>query len=158
VTISDLASFAPSASSFTVEPSGVGIVGMPANFVAPAQTHTATGEVLDVDVAVRFAPASFLFVYGDGASRETVTGGRSWADLGQAQFTSTETSHAYAARGTYTAHVVIRYAAAVDFGTGWRSVPGALEVTSAGTAVDVHEVRTALVEQTCVENPAGPGC
>lgn len=158
VTLNDLASFAPDAPPLTGQPAGVAIVGMPANFVVTASTHTVTGELFDLPVSVRFTPASYLFVHGDGTAREAPTGGQTWEALGQAQFSATATSHAYGARGTYTAHAAVRYSAAVDFGNGWAPVPGILELSTGGYAVEVLEVRTALVERTCVEDPGGPGC
>jgi hypothetical protein len=53
----------------------------------------------------------------------------------------------------------VQYAASVDFGTGsWRPVAGLVSATAGGYDVRVVEVRTALVDKTCAENPAGPGC
>lgn len=158
VTLSDLASFAPDAPPLTGQPAGVAIVGMPANFVVDAHAHTVTGELFDLPVRVRFTPASYLFVHGDGSAREASTGGQTWEELGQAQFSATATSHAYGSRGTFTARAAVRYAAAVDFGNGWAPVPGVLELSTGGYTVDVLEVRTALVDRTCIEDPGGPGC
>ncbi|GEP48412.1 hypothetical protein MSA03_19200 [Microbacterium saccharophilum] len=158
VTLNDLASFAPQAPPLTGQPTGVAIVGMPANFVVDADTHTVTGELFDLPVSVRFTPVSYLFVHGDGTAREAPTGGATWEELGQPQFSATATSHAYGSRGTFTAHAAVRYSAAVDFGNGWAAVPGILELSTGAYAVDVLEVRTALVERTCVEDPGGPGC
>lgn len=158
VTLNDLASFAPDAPPLTGQPAGVAIVGMPANFVVDADTHTVTGELFDLPVSVRFTPVSYLFVHGDGTAREAPTGGATWEALGQPQFSATATSHAYGSRGTFTAHAAVRYSAAVDFGNGWAAVPGILELSTGAYAVDVLEVRTALVERTCVEDPGGPGC
>lgn len=158
VTLSDLASFAPDAPPLTGQPAGVAIVGMPANFVVDADAHTVTGELFDLPVSVRFTPVSYLFVHGDGSAREAPTGGQTWEELGQAQFSATATSHAYGSRGTFTARAAVRYAAAVDFGNGWAPVPGVLELSTGGYTVDVLEVRTALVDRTCIEDPGGPGC
>ncbi|WP_292830633.1 hypothetical protein [Microbacterium sp.] len=157
-TLTDVASFAPAASLLADEPDGVGIVGMPMNFVVTATPHTATGTLFDLPVTVRFVPASFVFVHGDGSSRTSPTGGRTWAALGQEQFSATATSHAYRTRGSYGASAIVKYSATVDFGTGDVKVPGLLEVRTPTTAIDVVEVRTALVERTCLENPSGPGC
>lgn len=157
-TLSDVASFAPVLTPVAGEPGGYGIVGMPVNFVAEATTHTATGELFSRPVTVRFTPVAFVFEHGDGTSRTSATGGATWATLGLPQFSATPTSHAYAARGTYAAHVAVRYGAAVDFGAGWRDVDGLLELAGPTSTVTVLEARTALVQNTCVENPTGPGC
>ena len=53
---------------------------------------------------------------------------------------------------------VKRYTASVDFGTGFRPVDGYVSATTAGYDVQVVEVRTALVDKTCAEDPQGPGC
>ncbi len=157
-TLTDVASFAPDPLALIDEPDGVGIVGMPVNFVVDAAPHEQTGELFDLPVRVRFEPVSVLFVHGDGTSREAADGGRSWADLGLAQFSATSTSHAYADRGTYTASAVVRYAAGVDFGNGWVEVPGLLEIPTSAMSIRILEVRTALVDRTCAEDPTGPGC
>lgn len=158
VTIDDLASFRPATPSLAGEPDGFGVVGMPANIVAAASEQLIPGNLLGWDVLVRFRPAGYVFTYGDGSTRRTATGGSSWARLGQAQFSPTATSHVYRMRGTYPVSVTVQYSAAVDFGTGWRPVPGYVSATSSGYDVRVVEVKTALVDRTCLENPAGPGC
>ncbi|MEN2741181.1 hypothetical protein ABCS02_25640 [Microbacterium sp. X-17] len=158
VTLADLASFVPDAPSITGEPTGLGVVGMPTNLVAAASEQRLTGTLLGYAVTVRFVPVGFAFDYGDGGTRAATTGGASWSRLGQADFTPTPTSHVYAAPGTYSAHARVDYAASVDFGGGWRPVAGAVRATSAAYDVRIVEVRTALVQRTCLENPRGPGC
>jgi hypothetical protein len=159
VTLADLASFRPARPSLDGEPSGFGVVGMPANIFAAASEQRIPGTLLGWDVTVRFVPAAFVFHYGDGSAVTTASGGASWERLGQAQFTPTATSHVYLARGTYPVSVDVRYTASVDFGSGaWRPVAGFVTATTAGYDVEVVEVRTALVDKTCAENPRGAGC
>lgn len=158
VTLADLASFVPSRPTLRGEPDGVGVVGMPTNVVASASEQRIPGTLFDYDVVVRFVPVGFRFDYGDGAVATSSTGGASWSALGQAEFTPTPTSHVYAERGTYRVGVTVLYAASVDFGAGWRPVPGHVEATTSGYRVRIVEVHTALVEKTCIENPRGPGC
>ncbi|WP_345802351.1 hypothetical protein AAIB33_04445 [Microbacterium sp. AZCO] len=159
VTLDDLASFRPAAPSLTGEPAGFGVVGMPANLVAAASTQQIAGRLFDFDVVVRFTPVAFDFQYGDGTTSRSTTGGASWSGLGQAQFTPTATSHVYRDRGTYPVSVTVRYAAAVDFGSGsWRPVAGFVSATTGGYDIRVVEVKTALVAHSCDETPSGPGC
>jgi hypothetical protein len=159
VTLADIASFRPSAPTIASEPSGIGIVGMPTNLVSSASAQSIPGALFGYDVVVRFTPVGFRFSYGDGATRTASSGGASWSALGQAQFTPTGTSHAYGARGDYVAAVTVQYAAEVSFdGGGWRGIDGLVEMTTGGHAVRIVEARTALVDRTCAENPAGPGC
>ncbi len=158
VTINDLVRFTPEGSVITAEPDNVGVVGLPTNFVATASVQTVTGELFGFPITVRFTPAGYDFVYGDGAADTTASGGTTWADLGQAQFTPTDTSHTYSERGTYTAHVDVRYTAEVDFGVGWFPITG--EVTSSGPPQEIRifEAHTALVAHTCAQAPSSPGC
>ena len=159
VTAADLRSFVPAVPAVTGEPLGLGVVGMPTNLVATASTQRLSGPLLGYDVTVLFTPTGFRFDHGDGTSRIASTGGATWARLGVPDFTATPTSHAYAAAGTYRAGVRVVYSAAVDFGTGvWRPVTGAVTSAAAFYDVRVVEVRTGLVQRTCSEDPAGPGC
>lgn len=159
VTLADLASFRPAAPTLTGEPRGFGVVGMPTNLVASASEQLIPGTVLGWDVTVRFVPTAFVFDHGDGTSGRSSTGGASWTDLAQTQFSPTATSHVYRSRGTYPVSVTVEYSASVDFGSGrWRPVPGVVRATGGGYDVHVVEVRTALVDRTCAEDPSGPGC
>jgi hypothetical protein len=159
VTLADLASFRPARPSLDGEPQGFAVLGMPANLVAAASTQHIPGTILGWYVTVRFVPARFVFTYGDGGSATTSTGGASWERLGLAQFTPTATSHVYAHRGTFPVSVAVEYSASVDFGSGtWRPVAGYVTASTGGYDVQVVEVRTALVDRTCGENPRGPGC
>lgn len=157
-TIEDVAQFAPQPPRVIGEPDGVGVVGMPTNFVVDAAEHTVTGQIFDVPVTVRFTPVSYVFDYGDGGTRETTSPGTSWDDLDVPQFTATDTSHSYGAAGEYEASVTIRYAAEADAGGGWFPIAGLLELNTPTTVIRVVEVDTALVERTCDEDPSGPGC
>jgi len=159
VTAADLASFRPAPPSLTGEPTGFGIVGAPTNVVAAASEQYIAGTLLGWDVTVRFTPAGYVFDYGDGTTARFTTGGAGWAELGQAQFTPTATSHVYRERGTYPVSATVQYAASVDFGSGtWRPVTGYVTATAGGYDVQVVEARTALVDRTCLEIPGGPGC
>lgn len=159
VTARDVASFAPGGPALEGEPDGVGVVGMPVNFVASASAQSVSGTLFGRPVTVRFTPSAFVFDYGDGTTARSTSGGASWGDLGQAQFTPTATSHAYGERGVYEVAVSIEYSAEVDFGVGrWFPVNGPVTSTTAGYPVEVFEVRTALVDKTCAENPSGPAC
>lgn len=157
-TIQDVAQFAPAPPAIVGEPGGMGVVGMPTNFVVGAEEHIVQGDIFDFPVTVRFTPVSYAFTYGDGAARETRTAGRSWDDLGVPQFTATATSHSYGAAGEYEAGATVRYAAEADAGGGWFPIAGLLEVDTPTTVIRIVDVETALVQRTCDEDPGGPGC
>lgn len=158
ITITDLASFTPEPTTLAVEPGNAGIADMPANFLAEAPVRTQTGTLFGIPLTVRFTPIAYDYTYGDGTTATVTSPGRSWADLGQAQFTPTPTSHVYADRGTYNADVDIRYTAEIDFGLGWYPITG--ELTSDGPVqqIQIFEAHTALVAHTCTEKPTAPGC
>jgi hypothetical protein len=156
--MTDIASFAPSLSPATTEPAGIGIAGLPLNLIAPAETHTRTGELFDLPVTVRFRPVSYTFDHGDGTHHTTDTGGRTWTQLDLPQFTPTATSHTYPQPGTYTVRTTVHLAADVDFGNGWSPVEGLLAVPAGDTTVEILQAHTALVQHTCLENPRGAGC
>lgn len=158
ITITDLATFAPQPSTLTAEPDNLGVVGLPANFVATAEAHTQSGELFGFPVSVRFTPASFTFHFGDGQSLTSDGGGRSWDDLGVPQFTPTDTSHTYAERGSYAARVDVAYSAEIDLGVGWFPISGRLTTTGQDQDIRIYEARTALVAHTCTENPDAAGC
>lgn len=157
-TIDDVASFAPTPPRMVGEPDGVGVVGMPTNFLVDATEHTERGEIFDIPVTVRFTPVSYLFDYGDGATQETTSPGTTWDDLDAPQFTATETSHSYGETGEFAASVTIRYAAEADAGFGWFPIAGVLAIDAGPVTVRVVDVDTALVDRTCEEDPGGPGC
>lgn len=157
ITLADLVRFVPTGTTVSAEPGNVGVVGLPANFVSDATAQTTSADLLGRSVTVRFTPVGFDFAYGDGANRATTDPGASWAALGQADFTPTATSHVYGARGEYTATVVVRYAADLDYGLGWIPM-GEIAAAPAAQTVRVFEARSALVEGTCEERPGAPGC
>ncbi len=158
VTLTDLASFAPAPVTLSAEPDNVGIADMPANFLATASVHTQTGTLLGHPLSVRFTPVGYDYTYGDGTTATLATPGRTWEELGQAQFTPTPTSHVYADRGTYAADVDVRYTAEIDFGTGWYPVDGELTTDGPVQQIRIFEAHTALVAYTCAEKPTAPGC
>lgn len=158
ITITDLARFAPAGTALSGEPDNLGVAGLPTNFVASASTQTQTGDLFGFPIRVRFTPATYSFHYGDGATASGSDGGTSWASLGQAQFTPTDTSHTYAERGTYDARVDVAYTAEIDLGGGWFSIPGQLNTTGPAQEIRIFEAHTALVANTCSERPSAPGC
>ncbi len=158
VTISDLVRFTPPGSPLTVEPFGVGIAGLPSNFVASSATYNTSGTLFGRSIRVRFTPDLHRFHYGDGSTVTTRAPGVAWETAGQAQFTPTATGHVYATRGLYTVRVDVLYTARVNFGTAWITVSGHVTARGPSQQVQVYEPRTALVAYTCDELPGASGC
>lgn len=159
VTITDIASFVPTPPAVATEPDGIGAKNMPLNTIATSSVQTIGGELFGFPVSVTFTPAGFRHDWGDGTVTESSHGGASWEALRLAEFTPTDTSHAYAAKGTYTLTVTALYTAVVDFGEwGTRAVDGLISAPAAARDIRIVEVHTALVAQDCIEDPDGVGC
>lgn len=159
VTITDIESFVPGAPAIATEPDGIGAKNMPLNTIATSSAQTIGGELFGFPVSVTFTPAGFRQDWGDETVTETAHGGASWATIGQAEFSPTDTSHTYAEKGTYTLTVTPLYTAVVDFGVwGTRAIEGVISGPAATRDIRIVEVHTALVDQDCLENPSGAGC
>ncbi|MDH6235970.1 hypothetical protein [Cryobacterium sp. CG_9.6] len=157
--MSDLAGFAPMVPTQSVEPNGLALVGLAANFVADASVHVVSGTLLGSVAEVRFTPAAFRWNFGDGGTRSSVSGGASWADLGVPEFSDTDTSHVYEERGDFVAGLTVDYTAEYRVGGGgWIAVSGALSATADPLTVAVRRIKTVLVAEDCIQNPAGVGC
>ena len=85
--------------------------------------------------------------------------GATWADLGQAEFTATPTSHVYRSKGEHTARLDVTYVAEYRFdGSAWRWIDGTLTIEGAPQRVLVGEFDTVLVTGPCTTHPDSPGC
>jgi hypothetical protein len=158
ITLSDLASFSPTAPSIVMEPDGFFLRGLPANFVAASTANEHDGTLLERPVSVRFSPSTYLWEWGDGSSDTVSTAGSTWEDLGVPRFTATDTSHVFEERGPTTVALSVSYSVEVSVEGGeWIHVAGTVAAT---TTVDgyVGTAKTVLVDGDCTEDPSGPGC
>ncbi len=159
VTLRDIASFRPSTPTNEIEPAGWAVVGLPANFVAEASVQTRSGTLLGRSAEVRFHPVAYRWTHSDGAVVQSSTPGATWAELGQAEFTATATSHAYATSGEFTVELAVVYVAEYRFdGSVWRWIDGTLTIPGTPQQVLVGEFDTVLVTGDCNVAPDGPGC
>ena len=159
VRVSDLQNFPAYPAPTGMEPNGWAIVGLAANFWAGASAQIGEGLLLGEPAQVMFTPIGYRWDYGDGTTAVSADGGASWADLGLTEFSSTPTSHKYAARGSYSVTLTVDYRADYSFGDqGWRPVDGIVTVPSAPFAVVAATESTVLVAEDCNANPRGPGC
>lgn len=159
-TLSDLARFTPQPPTLTGEPYTAGVIGKPTNFLSTASEHTIDGELFSYPVSVRFTPVEYTFDYGDGTTTTVTDAYESWADAGLPQFTPTDASHAYSAKGQFDVSVTVAYSAEVNFSgsSAWLPVAGYVRATTSGYGVTIYEVITALVDKDCNEDPTGTGC
>jgi hypothetical protein len=159
VSMAQVAAFYPVAPGTSGEPAGWAVAGLPKNLVSGAAVNTASGTLLGRPAQVRFTPVSWGWDYGDGSSATTRTGGDTWQHLGLHDFSTTATSHVYAARGTYSVHTTVTYTALYRVGAGgWSPVSGTLVLRAQDVTVDVRQPAPVLVQNGCDANPVGPGC
>ena len=159
VRVSDLQNFPAYAAPAGMEPGGWAIVGLAANFWTSASAQISEGLLLGESAQVMFTPIGYRWNYGDGSTSASADGGASWKDLGLAEFSATDTSHVYKAKGTFTVVLTVDYRADYTFGDqDWRPVEGIVTVTSAPFTVVAARESTVLVAEDCRANPRGPGC
>jgi hypothetical protein len=146
VTVSDIAHFTPAAGSIEMQPRGWALVDVPANFIAHAGVVTTTGTLLGQTAQVRFTPVAYQWDYGDGGSATLSSPGATWQQRGQAELTSTPTSHVYRTRGSRSGSLRVHYSAQYRYlDEEWQSVEGTVTGPPSGFTVVVVVERTSLV-------------
>lgn len=159
VTLRDIATFHPAPHEHTAEPAGWAVIDLPANAIADVDTVTRSGTLFGRPVDVRFHPVAYQWAYSDGGMVNSGDPGATWADLGQAEFTATPTSHVYRSKGEHTARLDVTYVAEYRFdGSAWRWIDGTLTIEGAPQRVLVGEFDTVLVTGPCTTHPDSPGC
>ncbi|WP_086521992.1 hypothetical protein [Clavibacter michiganensis] len=159
VSLADVAQFVPRDAAIRSQPNGWAIVGAPVNLFTDARPQVVDGVLLGRPAQVRFVPVSFTWDHGDGTSTTVQGPGASWRELGQQDFTATDTSHVYASIGDRRVALTIAYSPSYRFdGGGWVQIPGMLPVQVGPVTIHVLQGSTVLVGGACGERNAGPGC
>ncbi|WP_127794474.1 hypothetical protein [Agromyces sp. LHK192] len=159
MTLRDIASFQPVLPADEMEPDGWGVIGLPVNFVSGASEQTLAGTLLGRPAEVRFTPVAYSWAANNGASVASGSPGATWTQLGQREFTATDTSLVFTERGTYDVRPTVTFTAEYRFdGSVWRTISGTLDLRSPVRTVLVGEVDTVLVAGDCNARPDGPGC
>ncbi|WP_445442198.1 hypothetical protein [Clavibacter sp. km1a] len=159
VTLEDVAQFVPRSASIRSQPNGWALVGAPVNLLTDASAQVVDGTLLGRPAQVRFVPVSFTWDHGDGTSTTVQGPGSSWRQLGQQDFTPTDTSHVYPSVGDRQISLTIAYSPSYRFdGGGWQQIPGTLPVVSGPVTLHVLQGSTVLVGGACGSAHAGPGC
>jgi hypothetical protein len=159
VSLADVAQFVPRDAAIRSQPNGWAIVGAPVNLFTDATAQVVDGLLLGRPAQVRFVPVSFSWDHGDGTSTTVPGPGASWRELGQQDFTSTDTSHVYSSVGDRQIALTIAYSPSYRFdGGGWQQIPGTLPVQVGPVRIRVLQGSTVLVGGVCGTRDAGPGC
>jgi hypothetical protein len=159
VTLEDVAQFVPRSASVRSQPNGWALVGAPVNLLTDATAQVVDGQLLGRPAQVRFVPVSFVWDYGDGTSTTVQGPGASWRELGQPDFSATDTSHVYPTMGDRSVTLSISYSPSYRFdGGAWQQIPGTLPVQVGPVMIHVLEGSTVLVSGACGTRDAGPGC
>ncbi|MCU1415318.1 MAG: uncharacterized protein JWN80_2658 [Microbacteriaceae bacterium] len=159
LTLSDLASFTPTAGTDHMQPNGWAVIGVSTNFYAEVSTQVQDGTLLGEPASVRFTPKAFHWNYGDGTVVTRSTKGGTWAAQGITDFDPTATSHVYRAKGDYTITLTIDFGAEYRYAGGdWIAVAGTLAVPANPLSTTAGDAKTVLVSKDCLANPSGPGC
>ncbi|WP_445443784.1 hypothetical protein [Clavibacter sp. km1a] len=159
VTLEDVAQFVPRSASIRSQPNGWALVGAPVNLLTDATPQVVDGTLLGRPAQVRFVPVSFTWDHGDGTSTTVEGPGASWRQLGQQDFSPTDTSHVYPSVGDRQISLTIAYSPSYRFdGGGWQQIPGVLPVLIGPVTLHVLQGSTVLVGGACGSAHAGPGC
>jgi hypothetical protein len=159
VTLEDVAQFVPRSASIRSQPNGWALVGAPVNLLTDATPQVVDGTLLGRPAQARFVPVSFTWDHGDGTSTTVQGPGASWKQLGQQDFTPTDTSHVYPTIGDRQISLTIAYSPSYRFdGGGWQQIPGVLPVVIGPVTLHVLQGSTVLVGGACGTALAGPGC
>jgi hypothetical protein len=159
VTLGDVAQFVPRSASILSQPNGWALVGAPVNLLTDASAQVVDGTLLGRPAQVRFVPVSFTWDHGDGTSTTVVGPGASWKQLGQRDFSATDTSHVYGSVGDRRVSLTVAYAPSYRFdGGGWQQIAGTLPVLVGPVVIHVLQGSTVLVGGACGTAHAGPGC
>ncbi|WP_244961843.1 hypothetical protein [Clavibacter zhangzhiyongii] len=129
------------------------------NLLTDATAQVVDGQLLGRPAQVRFVPVEFVWDYGDGTSTTVQRPGASWRELGQPDFSATDTSHVYPTMGDRQVSLTIAYSPSYRFdGGAWQQIPGTLPVQVGPVTIHVLEGSTVLVGGACGTRDAGAGC
>ncbi|WBQ04607.1 PKD domain-containing protein [Kribbella sp. CA-293567] len=104
-----------------------------------SRVYTQTVTVLGFPVVVEAMPMSYMWSFGDGASKTTTTPGRPYPAM--------DITHKYLKKGGVGLTLTTSYAARFNVaGTGWQYVEGTVPITGPATALLVREAVPVLVE------------
>ena len=156
ITISDVERFAPDGPRIVVEPDGWGIAGKPVNVYSDSGEQITEGDLMGLDVRIRWIPMSMTVDFGDGTVATTASAGEAWSDTDW--LTATDTSHVYRDAGDFTVTGQIEYAPIIIVGGSEVPIAGTVTVDTNSVEVSIYWVKTRLTRGDCIEYPSDPGC
>lgn len=145
--VSDLASFIPHRPAIAWQPAGWSFEDLPMNLYASASAHVVSGSLLGSSAQVRFTPARFRWIYGDGTGRWFSVRGAPWSAVQSAWWSPTATSHVFLDQGTYLVRLTVDHRAEYRFAGGsWHTVTGYVARAALSRTVTVVSGVTVLVD------------
>jgi len=159
VTLDDIEHFNVQRGENVMQPDGWAVAGFETNFYSTASPHSVRGVLFKNRALVRYQPVGWHWDFGDGAHLDSDTGGASWDDLGQPEFTKTETSHIFDTTGAHHITLQIDFTAEYSYDGGtWTRIDGLLQAETEPIDAVVGSATTVLVGDDCTAEPSAPGC
>ncbi|BCW85910.1 hypothetical protein NicSoilE8_35830 [Arthrobacter sp. NicSoilE8] len=142
-----------------VQPFPHTLKGGPTNFYATTTPQTFNLTILGQNVHLTATPTTYTYTYGDGQTLgPTPTTGHPIPDT-QWLTTTTQTSHTYTTTGNYPATLTTTYTGTYTVNNGPPlPINGTLNLTTTPQTIHVWKTETALVADTCEQNPHSWGC
>ena len=159
ITLIDIEHFSVQRGENVMQPDGWAVAGFETNFYSTVRAHSVRGVLFKNRALVRYQPVAWHWDFGDGTHLDSDTGGSSWDDLGQPEFTHTETSHVFDEAGAHHITLQIDFTAEYSYDGGtWTRIDGLLHVDTEPIDAVVGSATTVLVADDCTAEPSAPGC
>ena len=135
------------------------LTGGPTNFYATTTDQAFDLTILGQHVHLTATPASFTYTFGDGTTLgPTPAAGYPLPHTGWLT-TQTRTSHTYTTTGNYPVTLTTSYTGTYSVNNGPPlPINGTLNLTTPPKTIKVWKTETALVADTCEQNPQSWGC
>ncbi|WP_227471451.1 hypothetical protein [Paenarthrobacter sp. YJN-5] len=145
--------------TLTTQPFPNTLTGAPTNFYATTTPQTFNLTILGQNVHLTATPTTYTYTYGDGQTLgPTPATGHPVPDT-EILTTTTQTSHTYTTTGNYPTTLTTTYTGTYTVNNGPPlPINGTLNLTTTPQTIHVWKTETALVADTCEQNPHSWGC
>ncbi|MFF1831908.1 hypothetical protein [Paenarthrobacter sp. NPDC058040] len=135
------------------------LIGGPTNFYATTTNQAFDLTILGQHVHLTATPTTYTYTFGDGTTLgPTPAAGYSLPQTGWLT-TETRTSHNYTTTGNYPVNLTTTFTGTYSVNNGPPlPINGTLNLTTPPKTIKVWKTETALVTDTCEQNPQSWGC